>query len=248
MNSKIPIDSKRLDNILAGETGFPTRGRKLVLRGAPLMSLLGLAMAWHWTSLSEWLEPEKLAAWAQGLAANPLGGVATVLGFVLGSLIVLPLSVMIVATALIFGPVMGFIYAVTGALSAALVTYAIGHALGGEAACRWAGWRVHQLSERLSKRGILTVIFFRVVPLAPFTIINFVAGASPLKVRDYFIGSLLGMIPGIFAMVFFVDGLMAALREPGITRFVFVILLGLLLLVIAAVGGYWLRREKAESE
>ncbi|QBQ56077.1 DedA family protein [Nitrosococcus wardiae] len=209
------------------------------------MSLLALAMAWQWTPLSEWLEPEKLAVWAHGLADSPWGGMIAVLGFVLGSLIALPVSMMIIATALIFGPVMGFIYAVTGALSAALVTYAIGHALGRDTVHRWAGCRTHRLSERLSKRGILTVVFFRVVPLAPFTIINFVAGASSIKIRDYFIGSLLGMTPGIFAMVFFVDGLMAALREPGITRFIFVIFLGLLLLVIAALGGYWLRREKA---
>lgn len=242
------MNSSQLDNTLAANSKTHIRGRKLIFSGVSLLFLLGLAMVWQWTPLAEWLEPEKIAAWAQGLAASPLGGVAVVMGFVLGSLIVLPVSAMIVATALVFGPVMGFMYALSGALSAAAVTYAIGHAVGGDTAQRWTGQRIHQLSERLSKRGILTVIFFRVVPLAPFTIINFVAGASHIKIRDYLIGSLLGMAPGIFVMVFFVDGLLAALHEPGITRLAVVILLGLLLFAMTACGGYWLRREKAGGE
>ncbi|WP_049772921.1 VTT domain-containing protein [Nitrosococcus watsonii] len=65
------------------------------------------------------------------------------------------------------------------------------------------------------------MIFFRIVPLAPFTIINFVAGASHIKIRDYFIDSLLGMAPGIFVMVFFVEGLMAALYKPGMLSSIF---------------------------
>nr|WP_232420246.1 hypothetical protein [Nitrosococcus watsonii] len=47
------------------------------------------------------------------------------------------------------------------------------------------------------------------------------AGASHIKIRDYFIDSLLGMAPGIFVMVFFVEGLMAALYKPGMLSSIF---------------------------
>ncbi|ABA58593.1 putative transmembrane phospholipase protein [Nitrosococcus oceani ATCC 19707] len=244
--SKILIGSKH--QIPTNNSNRSIRQRKLAFLGIFIILLLGLGLAWCWTPLSEWLEPEQLAVWAQGLAASPLGGVGVMMGFVLGSLIVFPLSAMIVATALIFGPVTGFIYALMGALSAALATYAVGYAVGKNIVRQWVGWRIHWLSEKLSQQGILAVIFFRVVPLAPFTIINFVAGASHIKIRDYFIGSLLGMAPGIFIMVFFVEGLIAALHKPGILSFVFVILLGFLLLAITTFGRYWLRREKDERK
>lgn len=54
-----------------------------------------------------------------------------------------------------------------------------------------------------------------VVPVAPFTIVNVVAGASHIGWRDFIIGTALGMLPGIIATVVFVDRLIDAVRHPG---------------------------------
>jgi uncharacterized membrane protein YdjX (TVP38/TMEM64 family) len=40
----------------------------------------------------------------------------------------------------------------------------------------------------------------RMVPIAPFSIVNVVAGASKLSLRDYLLGTALGMLPGIVVM------------------------------------------------
>jgi phospholipase D1/2 len=38
------------------------------------------------------------------------------------------------------------------------------------------------------------------VPLAPFSMVNVVAGTSKLKLRDFLVGTVLGMMPGIVVM------------------------------------------------
>jgi phospholipase D1/2 len=40
----------------------------------------------------------------------------------------------------------------------------------------------------------------RMVPIAPFSIVNMVAGASKLGLRDFMLGTALGMAPGIAVM------------------------------------------------
>lgn len=49
-------------------------------------------------------------------------------------------------------------------------------------------------------RGILAVVVIRMIPVAPYSIVNVVAGASTLPLRDFMVGTLLGITPGILAM------------------------------------------------
>jgi len=53
------------------------------------------------------------------------------------------------------------------------------------------------------------------LPIAPFTVVNVVAGVSHIRLRDYLIGTLLGMLPGITMTVAFVHHLAEAIRNPS---------------------------------
>jgi uncharacterized membrane protein YdjX (TVP38/TMEM64 family) len=55
----------------------------------------------------------------------------------------------------------------------------------------------------------------RLVPLAPFTIEGIVAGAIRIRLRDFTLGTALGMLPGTLAATVFGDQLEIALRDPG---------------------------------
>lgn len=78
----------------------------------------------------------------------------------------------------------------------------------------------------------------RLVPLAPFAILNMIAGSSHIRLRDFLIGSTLGMIPATTFMALFVDRLLAAVLTPSADSLV---LVGLTLALI--VGGAWLARR-----
>jgi uncharacterized membrane protein YdjX (TVP38/TMEM64 family) len=83
---------------------------------------------------------------------------------------------------------------------------------------------------------VLAVITVRIIPVAPFTIINLVAGASHISLKDYFLGTLLGMLPGIIAIAVFSDSLIAAVQKPGAGQFaILALILALIALVIVVM-------------
>ena len=75
------------------------------------------------------------------------------------------------------------------------------------------------MSERLARQGILTVLAVRIIPVAPFTVINLFAGASHIRFRDYLIGTLIGMVPGVAAMAVFAEGILALVRDADLQHF-----------------------------
>jgi uncharacterized membrane protein YdjX (TVP38/TMEM64 family) len=158
--------------------------------------------------------------------------------FLLGSLIAFPVTVLIVVTALIFGPILGFFYALTGTLLGAIASYGVGNQLGRNTVRQLTGSRINQLSNQLAKRGVLTVAVIRMVPIAPFTVVNMVAGASHIRFRDFVLGTLLGMGPGTLGLTVFADSVVRAVRNPEPINFAW--LAGIM--IIIGLGAFTIQR------
>lgn len=79
----------------------------------------------------------------------------------------------------------------------------------------------------------------RTLPIAPFTIVNLVAGASQIRFTDYVLGTLLGMAPGILAVTIFTDRLLAFLKHPDLVN----ILAMVGALIFLALATRWLKRR-----
>jgi uncharacterized membrane protein YdjX (TVP38/TMEM64 family) len=86
----------------------------------------------------------------------------------------------------------------------------------------------------------------RVLPVAPFIVINVVAGASHIGLRDFLIGTLFGMAPVIVLTVTFAHHLAEAAREPTTGAIAVLVVVGLVL-IVAALGlqKLFARREAA---
>ena len=151
--------------------------------------------------------------------------------YVLASIIMVPVTLLVLATAFVFGPWVGFSYAIMGSVGGAGVTFAIGRVLGRDPVRRIAGDRVNALSRKLGKGGIVAVMVIRMLPVAPFTVVNIVAGATHLRARDFLVGTALGMAPGILAITVFADTLATTIFEPSPAN------VGILAAVILAIGG-----------
>ena len=216
--------------------------RHIAIPVAVLVIALSLAAAWRWTPLGEWLDPQTMQAVLNAVADSPFALLLVLCIYVIGGLLIMPVSVLIMATGLAFGTWAGIFYALVGATASAAVTYVVGRITGRDVIGRFAGPRVNQLGKRLARRGILTVVALRIVPIAPFTIINMVAGASHIRFRDFIIGNAVGLIPGVLAIVFFVDRIIAALHTPGWTEFL--VLAAAVLVIVVATWALrrWLRK------
>ncbi|MDX1587773.1 MAG: TVP38/TMEM64 family protein [Oleiphilaceae bacterium] len=115
-----------------------------------------------------------------------------------GTLVVMfPLSILVVVTAMLFGPWWGLGYATLGTLTSSVVSYWVGHWLGRDALLNYGGKRLRGMTKYLTGRGIRTMTLVNLLPLAPFTLTNMLAGAFHIRFRDYMIGSTLGIMPGL---------------------------------------------------
>ncbi|SAK67284.1 phospholipase D/transphosphatidylase [Caballeronia glebae] len=160
----------------------------------------------------------------------------------IAAVVAVPITLLIATTGIVFGASWGGAYAFIGTTIAAAISYSLGNRLGRDAVRKLAGARVNRLSERVAKRGIVAVVVLRILPVAPFAIVNLVAGASHIRMRDFMIGTMLGMGPGIFLTVAFAHQLVASLHRPTVGSFAVLIgigasLLGVSLLLQRFLGG-----------
>jgi uncharacterized membrane protein YdjX (TVP38/TMEM64 family) len=206
------------------------RGRLIGL-GVLIFAIAVLAAAWRWTPLRDWLDVDTLIDYADRLDDLPATPLLVMVAYVVAGVLVVPVTVLIAATGVVFGPVLGAVYALAGSLLSALTTYTIGRKLGRETVRRLAGERLNAISRKLAERGLLAVVLVRIMPVAPYTIVNIVAGASHIGLRDFLLGTAIGLLPGILGIVVFVDRIVASVRHPSLATF------ALLAIIAGVLGG-----------
>ena len=172
--------------------------RTILAAGGLAAALGGLALAWQYTLLSDFADVGFVSSVIS--ARSEFAPLLAIAAFVVGGLVVFPVLVLIAATAAALGPWLGFVSAAIGVLLSSLVLFGVGRVLGHVRLQRLLGRRSSRIQSRIIGKGVVAVAMIRMVPIAPFSIVNVVAGASRLSLRDFMIGTALGMAPGIAAM------------------------------------------------
>jgi uncharacterized membrane protein YdjX (TVP38/TMEM64 family) len=158
---------------------------------------------WDVDAISEWMAPHRDVWYALPLVMLAFIGLSPV-----------PVLLLIAATGLAFGPILGPIYAMAGALASGSVGFAIGRWLGPKRVEELGGERVARVTQTLKRNGTLAVFFLRKIPL-PFLLSNIIVGASSVRYRDFVLGTLLGMAGLVIALAGFGHQLTVALRSPS---------------------------------
>lgn len=204
-----------------------------------LLILLSLAAAWRWGPLSGLIDRENIAAWADEISGHPLSFAGVFAAYVIGGLLMIPVTLLIGITAMIYAPVWGALFAWCGCLLSALTTFLLGSRLGKQTIRRLAGQKINRLSRQLAKKGIVTVAIIRNIPVAPFTIVNLIAGASHIRLKEYLIGTALGMLPGILVITIFADRLLYTIKNPGWVN----ALVAATLAAAMILGSWWIKKR-----
>lgn len=177
-----------------------------------LLLIGGLCLAaWKWIPLAA-LSPDNVSAWVEPHRYSWYALPLVMLAFVV--LCLFPVLLLITATGVAFGPVLGPLYAMAGCLASASMGFALGRCLGLDRMRRLGGARVERVTRALNRNGTLAVFLARKVP-APFTLANMVIGASTVRYSDFILGTLLGMGALVIALAGFGYQLIQALRDPS---------------------------------
>jgi uncharacterized membrane protein YdjX (TVP38/TMEM64 family) len=109
------------------------------------------------------------------------------------------------------------------------------HIAGKETVRRVAGSRLGHVQQQISRHGFISMLFARIVPIAPFVIVNLVAGGIQIRVRDFLPATLASMSPGILAVVVLENQLERALQDPGVGNLTLLIGLAIFFALLGAV-------------
>lgn len=140
------------------------------------------------------------------IEAGPLAPVIFMTVYALATIIFVPATPLTLIGGALFGPLFGTVYVVLGATVGAFGAFILARYFGGSLISHGTSQVVKRLQtydERLCNHGLITVLILRLIPLFPFNGLNFGLGLTRLKPGVYVLGTLIGIIPGTFAYVYF---------------------------------------------
>jgi phospholipase D1/2 len=184
-----------------------------------LLLFAAIAAAARWLPSLDWVPLHSLVMAARGVADGPVAALVTLAVYPIAGLIGLPIVALVAATGIVFGPFPAAVYALGGTVLNAAVTYRLGRRLGRHAVRQLAGPRLNRITRRLAKKGIVAVAAMHLFPIASYSRIGLVAGASDIRLREFLIGTAIGVAPWIVLIVAFVHRVGAAIDRPGLGNF-----------------------------
>ena len=185
-----------------------------VFLAALVLGVIGWG-TWAAMQSGQSFDPKALLGLLRERATHPLAPLIVIPAFVAGSILIAPVTGMIALCAFLFSPWTASLAAIAGTLASTLVNYEIGRHLG-KAVERRAP---RSLLDRMRKLGrsadTWSLAGLRLIPVAPFAIVNMLAGTAHVPLRPFLLGTLLAMGPGIVLICFSVDRARAAIAgEP----------------------------------
>jgi uncharacterized membrane protein YdjX (TVP38/TMEM64 family) len=119
--------------------------------------------------------------------------------YIIQSALFLPgAAVFSLAAGAIFGAVMGTLYVNIGATIGATLAFLVARYLFHDVIQSKFGPRLEKMNRELEARSFNYLLFLRLVPIFPFFLINLGAGLTHISLRIFFLGTMVGMIPGSF--------------------------------------------------
>jgi uncharacterized membrane protein YdjX (TVP38/TMEM64 family) len=178
------------------------KGKGPLIKGILLVLFIAASVAAvRFTPIRSYLTPEGLGRFLA--MAGFWGPAIFVLVYAAGVCLFVPGTLLTTLGGAIFGAYEGFLYVWIGAMLGASAAFWIGRTLGRELAASLIGDRLKKYDEAIERNGFATVLYLRLIYF-PFTPMNFGMGLTRVRFRDYFLGTALGIIVGVFVFTFFV--------------------------------------------
>jgi uncharacterized membrane protein YdjX (TVP38/TMEM64 family) len=167
----------------------------------------------------------QLRDWAHSV--GPWFPLAFLFAHVVVTIFPIPRTPFTLAAGLLFGPVLGVTIAVTASTVAAVLAAVL---------VRTAGWQLQRLAshesvqrvdQQLRERGWVAFLSLRLIPVLPFSALNYAAGSSAVRIWPFTLTTVAGLLPGTAALVILGDALTGHPSPILVAVSVFTSLLGL---------------------
>lgn len=159
------------------------------------LALLG-ACTWYFLTLpaDDRLSIETWFRSVEAMRDQPLAPLYLCAIVFIASLFLIPISGLILAAALVFQNLVGFVVTMIAMLLSAAVVHSVGRFAHKKIYAPPP--RVEKMRHFFSKRGVFSIAVIRVLPIAPFHVFNFAAGYFSIPLPTFLVGSFIGLVPG----------------------------------------------------
>lgn len=147
----------------------------------------------------------QLRDWAHSV--GPWFPLAFLVAHIVVTVVPIPRTAFTLAAGLLFGPVLGVVIAVVASTVSAVLAAALVRAAGWQLNRLHRHHAIHRVDRQLRERSWVAVLSLRLIPVIPFSALNYAAGASGLRMTPYTVATLAGLLPGTAAVVFLGDAL-----------------------------------------
>jgi uncharacterized membrane protein YdjX (TVP38/TMEM64 family) len=224
------------------------RGSAYVRLGVLAAVLAAAGYAAYRLGVFELRDPQRLGDAIRRARDVPALPVLFVLGYIIATVLGLPGTVFTLAGGAIFGTVLGSLLNWTGATLGALGAYTLARRLGSDAVRNLLGRHASALDALTSKAGFATLFRLRLIPVVPFSALNFAAGLAPATFRAYALSTALGIIPGTVVYTYFADSLVAGVTGARQRALVHVVIASALLIAISFVPALTQRLRRSRHD
>ena len=187
-------------------------------------------------------------SWLGFAAQSPYALLIAVAAFAVLAFAGVPQIVLIAAATVAFGPWLGSLYSWVGTLVSAAIGFGLGRLVGARAMSRFGGKPLKSFIAMIGRNGFLASLIIRLVPSAPFAVLNMAAGVTPMRFSAFAAGTAVGVAPKIALIVLAGHWVVHA---RGGKLWLNLALLALALAVWIGAGLWarkWIKRREAEVE
>jgi uncharacterized membrane protein YdjX (TVP38/TMEM64 family) len=157
---------------------------------------------------------------------------ALIAAYAVGCVFAVPASIFIIAAGVVWGWKFGAVYALSGGMLGATISYFVGRFLG-EGILQKFGRAGQLVESQVKTAGFKTMLVVRLIPGPPFAVWNYGAGVANVRFRDYFFGTLLGTAPAHIIFCYCADALYNGTMTQADAMKRLAIVAGLLLILVA---------------
>ena len=182
-----------------------------------------------------------------GAARGPWSLPVAVAAFAALAFVGTPQIVLIAAAVVAFGPVTGAAYSWVGTMVSSVVGFYLGRTAGARTLERVSGEGVRRFMRLVGENGFLASLIVRLVPSAPFIVVNMAAGVTPMRVTHFLAGTGLGIVPKIVLTAFAGASVVRLMRGEIGRDAVWLVVIAAGWLAIGWFARRWLRRREADS-
>ncbi len=188
--------------------------------------------------------------WMDSAPHGPFALPVAVAVFALMAFLGVPQFVLIAATVLAFGPWVGLTYSWIGTVVSAVVGFGLGRKIGSGALSALGsvggGEGVTRFMGLIGRNGFMASLIVRLVPSAPFIVVNMAAGVTPMRFRHFLAGTAIGIVPKIALTAFAGNSIVQAMKGGGYQPTILLILAALVWLAAGFVARRWMKHDGNE--